>query len=786
MKFELNHSVHNTMDSLPKTEMEFNVIKRNGQAVPVQFDEISRRNNELVDKLGIKVNIAKLTQKVTQGLTNNITTQEIDHLSSETAASLSVYEPEYDRLAARIFMDNLHKTTPSTFSESIDALVHTGVIHPVVQLFVEENKEALNEAIQIDRDYQYSYFACKTLEKSYLLRDAAGHTVERPQYMLMRVSIGIHQTSLESALETYDKMSRLLFTHASPTLFNAGTKFPQLSSCFLLGMADSLDGIYMKLHETAMISKHGGGIGINISNIRSKGSRIESTNGHSDGILPMLKVFNETAKYVNQSGKRKGSIAMYLEPWHPEIREFLELRMNNGAEDLRARDLFLAMWIPDLFMKRVQKNESWSLFDPHLISKSFGKGLQDVYGDEFDTMYLQAEERGLASVTIKAQEVWTKIIQSQIETGTPYLLYKDSVNKKNNQSNIGIIRGSNLCAEILEYTDSEHTSVCNLASVALNQFVKGKEYDYHELGSTVQVMVRNLNQIIDRNYYPSPKAEKTNLSHRPIGMGVQGLHDVFCMMGIEWDSMEAKLVNRKIFETIYYYATYESAWLGQKHGSYDKFEGSPLSRGILQPDMWGIAPITNYEWNGLRALVQKGMRNSLLISLMPTATTSQILGNTEAFEPATSNLYTRKVLAGDFPVINRHLYNALENRGLWTKKMVDDIIRSNGSIQNMDVPDELKKLFRTVWELSMRTIIDLAADRAPFIDQTQSMNLFVASPTVSKLTSMHFYAWEKGLKTGCYYLRSKPRVEAVKFTLMEDAVKARFSAKEEVCDSCSA
>jgi len=763
--------------------MEFNVIKRDGKAVPVQFDEISRRNEQLVRELGIKVNIAKLTQTVTQGLTNNITTEEIDHLSSETAASLSVYEPDYDRLAARIFVDNLHKTTPESFSESMDRLAATGVIHPLVRAFVATYRQELDEMVVHDRDFGYSYFGCKTLEKSYLLRDAEGRTVERPQYMILRVSVGIHhQNSLEAVRETYDKTSRLMFTHASPTLFNCGTNFPQLSSCFLLGMEDSLDGIYTKLHETAMISKHGGGIGVNISNIRSKGSRIESTNGHSDGIIPMLKVFNETAKYVNQSGKRKGSIAIYLEPWHPEIREFLELRLNNGAEDLRARDLFLAMWIPDLFMARVKKNESWSLFDPHVIRKKFGKGLQDVFGEEFEAMYHQSEKEGLASATVKAQEVWSKIVQSQIETGTPYLLYKDSVNRKNNQSNIGIIRGSNLCAEILEYTDAGHTSVCNLASVALNGFVSAAGYDYHGLGETVRVMVRNMNQIIDLNYYPSPIAERTNRSHRPIGIGVQGLHDVFCVLGFAWDSEEAKDLNRRIFETIYYYATYESAWLGQRDGSYDRFEGSPISRGVLQPDLWGVSPVTEYEWNGLRALVKKGMRNSLLVSLMPTATTSQILGNTEAFEPATSNLYTRKVLAGDFPVVNRHLYLALEKRGMWTKKLVDDIIRANGSVQSLDIPEDLKRQFRTVWEVSMRTIIDLAADRAPFVDQTQSMNLFVAAPTVSKLTSMHFYAWERGLKTGCYYLRSKPRVEAVKFTLMEDSVAGRF----EECESCSA
>jgi ribonucleoside-diphosphate reductase alpha subunit len=773
--------------------MEFNVIKRNGEVVPVQFDEISRRNEQLVKTLGLKVNVARLTQTVTQGLKNNISTVEIDHLSSETAASLSVYEPEYDILAARIFMDNLHKSTPPTFYEAMQSI--RDILHEKVLSFLEVNRDTIEASIVHDRDFQYSYFACKTLVKSYLLQNGKRQTVERPQYMIMRVAIGIHYNgTVEDVIETYNLMSQLLFTHASPTLFNGGTTHPQLSSCFLLGMEDSLDGIYTKLHETAMISKHGGGIGINISNIRSKGSKIHSTNGVSDGIIPMIKVFNETARYVNQSGKRKGSIAMYLEPWHPETLDFLDLRLNAGSEELRARDIFTALWIPDLFMKRVKSQSTWSFFDPYTVKKRFGKGLQDVYGEEFEQLYIRAEEEGIATKTLPAQEVWTRVLRSEIETGTPYLLYKDAVNQKSNQSNIGIIRGSNLCAEILEYTDNEHTSVCNLASVALNMFVReDKSYDYSKLGHVVRVMVRNLNRIIDNNFYPSSKAEKTNRSHRPIGMGVQGLNDVFCLMGLPWDSEEAKDVNRRIAETMYYYAMDESAELAQRFGSYDCFEGSPASKGILQPDMWGVQPMTDYDWEGLRAKVRSGLRNSLLLSLMPTASTSQMLGNTEAFEPATSNIYTRKVLAGDFPVVNKHLYRVLSEKGMWTKSMVDSIIRDNGSIQNIDsIPADIKKLFRTVWELSMKTVIDLAAERAPFVDQTQSMNLFMATPTNSKLSSMHFYAWEKGLKTGCYYLRSKPRVEAVKFSLMEDSIDKRFkpvaaqAAQNEVCESCSA
>ena len=773
-------------------QTEFNVIKRSGEVVPVQFDEISRRNEELVRKLGIRINTARLTQTVSQGLKNNITTQEIDHLSSETAASLSVYEPEYDKLAARIFLDNLHKTTPPTFFESIKILHDMALIQDEVYLFARDYRQELEQNICTERDFQYSYFACKTLEKSYLLKNSEGKVVERPQYMLMRVAIGIHyRGTLEEALESYHQMSQLYFTHASPTLFNSGTSFPQLSSCFLLGMEDSLDGIYKKLHETALISKHGGGIGINISNIRSKGSRIASTNGTSDGIIPMIRVFNETTKYVNQSGKRKGSFALYIEPWHPETMEFVELRMNNGNEDLRARDIFTALWIPDLFMRRVKADEQWSLFDPHRVKQVLGKSLTDVYGDEFDALYQLAEQEKLAYKVVKAQEIWTKILQSQIETGTPYLLYKDSVNRKNNQSNIGMIRGSNLCAEIVEVTSPTQTSVCNLASISLPQFIEKGTFNYESLGKIVRTIVRNLNRIIDNNYYPSELAKQTNLSHRPIGIGVQGLHDVFCLVNYKWDSTEAKDMNKRIFETIYYYSVDESANLAQQYGSYEQFNGSPMSQGILQPDLWNVQPITEYDWNGLRQKTKAGIRNSLLVALMPTATTSQILGNTEAFEPLTSNMYTRKVLAGDFPVINKHLYRILDHKGLWNKSIVDEIIRGNGSIQHIEsIPSDIRLLFRTVWELSMKTIIDLAADRAPFVDQTQSMNLFMASPTIPKLTSMHFYGWEKGLKTGCYYLRSKARVEAVKFTLLEDSVKHRVGKvsqpKEEICESCSA
>ena len=755
--------------------MAFHVVKRSGEQVPIQFDEISRRNEDLVRQLGISIHVEKLTQLVIQGLKSGITTEEIDHLSSETAISLSVYEPGYDRLAARIFMDNLHKKTPPSFSECIEKLKF--IIHPSVYEYALENMEILEKTIQHDRDFQYTYFGCKTLERGYLLKDKSGCIVERPQYMIMRVALGIHYGhSIEDVIETYDTMSQLFFTHASPTLFNGGTNFPQLASCFLLGAEDSLDGIYTALHHCAMISKHGGGIGINLTNIRSKGSPIASTNGTSDGIIPLLRVINETARYVNQSGKRKGSIAIYMEPWHPEIISFLETRLNSGNEEMRTRDLFTALWIPDLFMKRVHENKPWTLVDPHLVKLRYGKSLQDVYGEEFDELFSRVEQDGIGKQVL-ARDVWIKLITSQIETGTPYLLYKDSVNSKNNQSNIGIIRGSNLCAEILEYTDPDHISVCNLASIALNRFVSDGEFNYEKLGKIVRILVRNLNKIIDTTYYPVNKARKTNLSHRPIGIGIQGLHDVFCLLKLNWDSLEAKDINRRISETMYYYAMDESAILAQQYGSYDAFEGSPASKGLLSPDMWGVTPVTSYDWDGLRQRVSKGLRNSLLLSLMPTASTSQILGNTEAFEPVTSNVYTRKVLAGDFPIINHHLYKELTERGLWNKELVNDMIRNNGSIQMIDVPDDIKKRFRTVWELSMKTIIDLAADRAPFIDQTQSMNLFLSSPTHSNVTSMHFYAWRKGLKTGCYYLRSRPKTEAVKFSLMEDVALKRFQSQ---------
>jgi ribonucleoside-diphosphate reductase alpha subunit len=779
--------------------MAFHVIKRSGESVPIQFDEISRRNEELVRQLGSTIQVEKLTQLVIQGLKPDITTEEIDHLSSETAISLSVYEPDYDRLAARIFMDNLHKKTPTTFNEYLQKLRFH--LHETVYDYAMENIERLEASICHERDFQYTYFGCKTLERGYLLKDESGKIIERPQYMIMRVSLGIHcGHSIEDVIETYDSMSQLFFTHASPTLFNAGTKFPQLASCFLLGTDDSLDGIYTTLHHSAMISKHGGGIGLNLSNVRSKGSPIASTNGTSDGIIPLLRVINETARYVNQSGKRKGSIAIYLEPWHPEIISFLETRLNSGNEELRTRDLFTALWIPDLFMKRVHENKSWSLFDPHIIKKTFGVSLQDVYGAEFDELYTRAEESGMGK-TVLARDVWLKLVNSQIETGTPYLLYKDSINSKNNQSNIGIIRGSNLCAEILEYTDPDHISVCNLASIALNKFVKQDTFDYDTLGKTVRILVRNLNRIIDKTYYPVEKARKTNTAHRPIGIGIQGLHDVFCLLKVNWDSDEAKDLNRRIFETMYYHAMDESALLSETYGSYDAFQGSPASQGVLSPDMWKVTPVTDYDWAGLRQRVSKGLRNSLLLSLMPTASTSQILGNTEAFEPATSNIYTRKVLAGDFPVVNHHLYHELNSRGLWNKKLVNDMIRNNGSVQMIDIPEDVKKLYRTVWEISMKTIIELASDRAPFIDQTQSMNLFLSAPTVSNVTSMHFYAWNKGLKTGCYYLRSRPKTEAVKFSLMEDVALTRFEEKksktvarngkiynctDDVCTSCSA
>jgi len=636
---------------------------------------------------------------------------------------------------------------------------------------VVEVAQQVKDHIKTDRDFEFGYFGLKTLEKSYLQR-VNGKLIETPQYMFMRVSIGIHGKDIPAVLETYDKMSQGYFIHATPTLFNAGTPRPQMSSCFLIaGKDDSIDGIYGTLTECAQISKWAGGIGLHIHNIRANKSRIRGTNGQSDGIIPMLRVFNATARYVNQAGRRKGSIAVYLEPWHPDILEFLELRLNQGDEEARCRDLFTAMWIPDLFMKRVEEGGTWSLFCPDKA-----KGLSDVYGKEFEELYTKYEDEGLANVTIPATDVWKAILKSQTETGTPYMLYKDACNSKSNQKNLGVIKSSNLCTEILEYTDKDETSVCNLASIALPKYVDKdqKTFDFQKLHEVTKIVTKNLNRVIDRNFYPVETARRSNMKHRPIGLGVQGLADVFILCGLPFDSEESRTLNAHIFETMYHAALEASSELAEVEGSYESFEGSPASEGILQPDMWDgeVKFSGRYDWDAMREQVKtKGLRNSLLMAPMPTASTAQILGNNECFEPYTTNIYLRRTLAGEFVVVNKHLVNDLKRVGLWSKEMKDLMVKAGGSIQNIvDIPDAIKNLYKTVWEISQKCIIDMAADRGRFIDQSQSMNLFMESPTLSKLSSMHMYAWKAGLKTGMYYLRSKAKARPIQFSLEPDCV----------------
>jgi ribonucleoside-diphosphate reductase alpha subunit len=636
---------------------------------------------------------------------------------------------------------------------------------------VVEVAQQVKEHIKTDRDFDFGYFGLKTLEKSYLQR-VEGKLIETPQYLFMRVAIGIHGKDIPAVLETYDKMSQGLFIHATPTLFNAGTPRPQMSSCFLIAnKGDSIDGIYGTLTECAQISKWAGGIGMHIHDIRANKSRIRGTNGQSDGIIPMLRVFNATARYVNQAGRRKGSIAVYVEPWHADIMDFLELRLNQGDEEARCRDLFSAMWIPDLFMKRVEEGGNWSLFCPDKT-----KGLSDVYGEEFEALYTKYEEEGLANATVPATEVWKAILKSQTETGTPYMLYKDACNKKSNQKNLGTIKSSNLCTEILEYTDKDETSVCNLASIALPKYVnkETKTFDYDKLHEVTKIVTRNLNRVIDRNFYPVETAKRSNMKHRPIGLGVQGLADVFILCGLQFDCEESRLMNAHIFETIYHASLEASSELAEVDGSYETFKGSPASEGILQPDMWeGETKFSGrYDWDAMREKVKtKGLRNSLLLAPMPTASTAQILGNNECFEPYTTNIYLRRTLAGEFVVVNKHLVDHLKNVGLWSKDMKDLMVKAGGSIQNIvDIPDDIKSLYKTVWEISQKCIIDMAADRGRFIDQSQSMNLFMESPTMSKLSSMHMYAWKSGLKTGMYYLRSKAKARPIQFSLEPDCV----------------
>jgi ribonucleoside-diphosphate reductase alpha chain len=751
------------------------VVKRDGRKEPIMFDKITARVRKLCYGLNNLVDPVKVAMRVIEGLYDGVTTSELDNLAAEIAATMTTTHPDYARLAARISVSNLHKNTKKSFFETMTDLYRyvnprTGKKAPLlsdeVYKIIMDNADKLDSTIIYNRDFGYDYFGFKTLERSYLLK-LNGKIVERPQHMLMRVSVGIHLNDIDSVLETYELMSKKYFTHATPTLFNSGTPKPQMSSCFLLTMKeDSIDGIYDTLKQTAKISQSAGGIGLSIHNIRATGSYIGGTNGTSNGIVPMLRVFNDTARYVDQGGgKRKGSFAIYVEPWHADIFDFLDLKKNHGKEEMRARDLFYAMWIPDLFMKRIQEDGNWTLMCPNECP-----GLFDTYGDEFEALYEKYEAAGKGRKSIKARELWEKILESQIETGTPYMLYKDAANRKSNQKNLGTIRSSNLCTEILEYTSPDEIAVCNLASIALPMFIKNNEFDHKELYKVTKRVTKNLNRVIDRNYYPVKEAKKSNMRHRPIGLGIQGLADTFIMLRLPFTSDEAKKLNQEIFETLYYAAVTASMELAKEEGTYETYEGSPISEGLFQHNLWGIKDEElsgRWNWDKLRkSVIKHGVRNSLLVAPMPTASTSQILGNNECFEPYTSNIYTRRVLSGEFIVVNKFLLEDLVRLGLWNEDLKQQLMRENGSVQNIDaIPDELKEIYKTVWELSMKDIIDMSRQRGYFIDQSQSLNLFMENANFAKLTSMHFYAWKSGLKTGMYYLRTKSAVDAIKFTL---------------------
>jgi ribonucleoside-diphosphate reductase alpha chain len=754
------------------------VIKRNGKQESVKFDKVTSRIEKLSYGLSPIVNAIDVAKKTINGIYEGVPTTELDNLAAETAASLTITHPDYAILASRIAVSNLHKNTVKSFSATMSKLHQyvddaTGKKLPLiaddVMAIIEEHADILDSTIIYDRDFAFDYFGFKTLEKSYLLK-INGKIAERPQHMYMRVAVGIHKNDIDNVIKTYHLMSEKWFTHATPTLFNAGTPKPQMSSCFLLTMKeDSIDGIYDTLKQTAKISQSAGGIGLAIHNIRATGSYIGGTNGTSNGIIPMLRVFNDTARYVDQGGgKRKGAFAVYLEPWHADIFEFIDLRKNHGKEEMRARDLFLALWMSDLFMKRVEANESWSLFCPNEAP-----GLSDCFGEKFEQLYTQYEQEGKARKTIKAQDLWFKILESQIETGTPYLLYKDAANSKSNQQNLGTIKSSNLCTEIMEYTSPEEIAVCNLASLALPRFVIDNKFDHEKLYEVTYQVTKNLNAVIDNNYYPVEEARYSNMRHRPVGLGVQGLADVFIMLRLPFESELAKILNKNIFETIYFAAMTASKDLAKEQGTYETYAGSPVSKGIFQFDMWGVTPTDRWDWAALKAEVKAhGVRNSLLVAPMPTASTSQIFGNNECFEPYTSNIYTRRVLSGEFIIVNKHLLKDLVNLGLWTNTMKNKIIAANGSIQAIEeIPADIKELYKTVWEIKQRNLIDMAADRGAYICQSQSLNLFVDNPTSSKLTSMHFYAWKKGLKTGMYYLRSQAATQAVQFTVEKQAAQ---------------
>jgi len=757
------------------------VVKRNGRQESVSFDKIIRRLENLcqIEPPLQYVDPVVVSQKVVQGVFSGVKTTQLDQLAAETAAYMGTQHPAYLSLAARIAVSNLQKETIGKFGELADALhsyvnpknnLPAPLLADDVYHIIQENLELIEQTIDYSRDFYYNYFGFKTLERSYLFK-LDGKIVERPQDMLMRVALGIHKEDVKAAMETYELMSTLHFTHATPTLFNSGTPRPQLSSCFLLTMKeDSIEGIYDTLKQCAQISKYAGGIGISMHKIRAADSYIRGTNGSSNGLVPMLKVFNDTARYVDQGGgKRKGSFAVYLEPWHADIFDWLDLKKNHGKEEQRARDLFYGLWVPDLFMKRVEQDGEWSLFCPNEAP-----GLADVWGEEFEELYEKYESEGRQRQKVSAQDLWFSVLESQIETGTPYMLYKDSANAKSNQKNLGTIRSSNLCTEIMEYTSPDEVAVCNLASIALPKCVVDGQFDHQKLGSIVEVVTRNLNKVIDINFYPVKEAENSNLRHRPVGIGVQGLADVFMKLRLPWESPEASLLNKHIFETIYYYALKTSCQLAKLHGPYPSFEGSPASQGILQFDMWGVRPseILDYPWDQLKADIQQhGIRNSLLVAPMPTASTSQILGNNECFEPYTSNIYSRRILAGDFLVINKHLLKDLMARDLWNPRMKNLLVANNGSVQNIpQIPDELKLLYKTVWEIPQKTLIDMSADRGAFIDQSQSFNVHMGEPSFAKLTSMHFYAWKRGLKSGMYYLRTKPVADAIQFTVDKQAL----------------
>mgnify|MGYP006426487263 FL=1 len=760
--------------------MAMQVVNRKGEREDVRFDAILEKLTVLSEGLNSKwVDPGHVTKLTIEGLYDGVTTRELDQLAAETAASLASQHPEYSRLAARICVDDLHRATKETFTDVITDLreyidpesgKHAPLISEEVFDVIMEHADVLNNHIDYSRDNNYDYFGFKTLERSYLLR-LDGEIAERPQHMLMRVSVGIHYNNIPRALETYDLMSQGYFTHATPTLFNSGTPMPQMSSCFLLTMQDdSLDGIYDTLKQCALISKSAGGIGLSIHHVRSRGSYIKGTNGTSNGIVPMLRVFNDTARYVDQGGgKRKGSIAVYLEPWHPDILQFLDLKKNHGKEELRARDLFYAMWTPDLFMERVEQNGDWSFFCPNECP-----GLQDVYGDEFKAMFEDFERRGLARETVPARTIWDKIVESQIETGTPYMLYKDAANNKSNQKNLGTIRSSNLCTEIMEYTAKDEVAVCNLASIALPKFVNmsSGEFDHQKLYDVTYHATGNLNRVIDVNYYPVEEARNSNMRHRPIGLGVQGLADTFAMLEMPFDGPQARSLNKEIFETIYYAACTASKDAAIAEGPYSTFKGSPASKGILQFDLWGMNDHSGrWDWSSLKEeIVEHGMRNSLLVAPMPTASTSQILGNNECFEAFTSNLYVRRTLSGEFVVLNRHLVRDLIKEDLWSIEMKNEILRHKGSIQAIaNIPEHIRNLYKTTWEISQRHVLDMAADRGAYIDQSQSLNIHMVDANPAKVTSMHFYGWKQGLKTGMYYLRTKAAADAIQFTLESKA-----------------